>query len=65
MAERHLPRAPEEGPLDYAHRLASAVPELAPHISAISHLYADLRYGRQPDADEVERLRRMVAAFRP
>jgi transglutaminase-like putative cysteine protease len=65
MAERHLPRAPHEGPLDYAHRLAPVVPDLAPHISAISHLYADLRYGRQRHNDEVERLRHMVDKFRP
>ncbi len=65
MAERHLPRAPQEGPLDYARRVATAVPDLAPRISAISRLYAALRYGKQPDQDGVERLRRMVAAFRP
>ena len=65
MAVRHLAREPQEGPLDYARRVAPVVPELAPRISAISHLYADLRYGKGSSAEEVQRLRRMVAVFRP
>ncbi|MGH8618808.1 MAG: transglutaminase TgpA family protein [Burkholderiales bacterium] len=65
MAERHLAREPQEGPLDYARRVAPVVPDLAPRISAISHLYADLRYGPRAPSEDVQRLRRMVAAFRP
>ena len=51
-----------EGPQNYACRCATALPEHASEIMAISALYSRLRYGQSP-ASDLEELRRRVAAF--
>ncbi len=49
MARAGLARRPEEGPLDYARRIAAAAPGLAQRSARIAQLYAELRYGPHPD----------------
>jgi len=61
-----LPRAPQEGPRDYAARIGAERPALAPAADQVTHLYMALRY--EPNTDEatlVGILRREVQAFRP
>ena len=65
LARRGLARRPAEGPLDYAARISSSLPEQAAGVHAIAALYADLRYGREHAAESVLRLRRLVSTFRP
>ena len=48
LARRGITRRPDEGPLDFARRAATSLPEFAREIVAISKLYIELRYGRQP-----------------
>ncbi|MDD2686654.1 MAG: DUF3488 and transglutaminase-like domain-containing protein [Gallionella sp.] len=49
LAKAGLPRAPHEGPRDYAARIAAARPELAATLHDISERYIALRYGEHPD----------------
>ena len=64
LARRGLARQPAEGPLDYARRVAAALPPLADDMHAIADLYARLRYG--PDTPALlDELRRRMASFRP
>lgn len=64
LARRGLPRRREEGPHDYAARVAAARPELAPQVESISRLYIALRYGDERDPRSLKRLRELVARFR-
>jgi transglutaminase-like putative cysteine protease len=64
LARRGLERRPEEGPLDYARRIAGNRPALADDFNAIAICYARVRYGRSSPQDLAE-LRRLVASFRP
>jgi len=65
LARIGLARAPQEGPLDFARRVAAKRPELAAGVLSISRTYASLRYGprRQPEQDR--RLIRAIRRFRP
>jgi transglutaminase-like putative cysteine protease len=58
-----LPRAPSEGPLDFARRVQQARPDLAEAVSAITRLYVGLRYGAVPDAAAMAELRQRVRRF--
>jgi len=60
-----LVRRAEEGPGDYAARVAEARPELAASVERITGLYVALRYRRQPDPSTLKRLRQAVWSFRP
>lgn len=60
-----LVRRAEEGPGDYAARIAAARPELAASAARITELYVALRYRRQPDPSTLKRLRQAVWSFRP
>ena len=56
-----LPRAPAEGPLDYARRIGVALPALAPSMAALGTAYVAARYlpGATPaDADRFHALAR-------
>jgi len=64
LARRGLPRAPHEGPLDYAARVAAARPDLADATAQIADLYAACRYAGAPD-ETLRALRLAVRAFRP
>lgn len=60
------PRAPSEGALSYAQRVAQARPELGPAVLAIARRYTALRFGpgtpRHADIAELEREIRRLAA---
>lgn len=66
LAARGLPRAAQEGPMDYANRVAAARPDIAPEVQAIAQRYVASRY-QAPDAgvDHQAALERAVNAFRP
>jgi transglutaminase-like putative cysteine protease len=63
LRRKGLPRSPEEGPVDYARRLAGARPDLAGAIGSITSLYVLLRYGAGQDAQALDQLRRQVRRF--
>lgn len=65
LARAGVVRAPTEGPLDFAHRAAARRRDLAPAIDTISALYIRLRYGTSAPPAEANRLRQLVAGFRP
>ena len=54
------PRAPAEGPMDYARRIAAQRPELADSVSALATLYARLRFGRDASHQDIAHLEREV-----
>jgi transglutaminase-like putative cysteine protease len=65
LARRGLSRRPAEGPLQYAQRVAGALPGSAGDVASIRDLYLDLRYGPAPDRTRLQTLRQRVRAFRP
>jgi hypothetical protein len=65
LARRGLPRAPSEGPRDYANRVLRQRPELEDQLVPITALYLKLRYGPRRSPRDERRLRRLVASFRP
>lgn len=56
-------RAPDEGPLAFAARIARARPDLAPQVNAIAARYAQLRFGPEAAPDEVDSLEREVRSL--
>jgi transglutaminase-like putative cysteine protease len=54
------PRAANEGPIDYATRIAAARPDLAPAVTEIARRYSALRFGREAANEDVEALEREV-----
>lgn len=61
LARIDLARKDWEGPADYAHRVASARPELSQDVEAIASLYIQLRYGKLVDKASRRRLRSLIA----
>jgi transglutaminase-like putative cysteine protease len=59
-----LPRAPHEGAMDYAARIAAARPDLAAGIRDIAMRYASLRYGGESEMDGLPAFRDAVRAFK-
>ncbi len=64
LERRGLARLPHEGPSDFAERVKSARPDLAPDVDAITRLYLELRYGRTATAAALAELVRRARAFR-
>ena len=64
LARKGMPRRPDEGPLDFAARIAPALHGQAGAAREIADIYAALRYGRTPSADGIAQLRRAVSAFK-
>ena len=64
LARRGVARRTDEGPIDFALRVAAALPDKAAAVREIAELYADLRYGRAPSREGVQRLRQAVRAFK-
>ena len=62
LARAGLTRATGEGPLDFAHRVVAARPDLAEPVEHITGLYVELRYGREPQDPGF--LNQAVAAFK-
>jgi len=65
MALAGLPKAPHQGPLDYARAVARQVPEWEDEVDRIAGLYIDLRYGKDKSAQTLDAFRRGVRRFRP
>jgi hypothetical protein len=64
LRRKGLPRAPAEGPIDYAHRIGRSRPDLQPAVSAITGLYVTLRYGADTHMGALAELRQRVARFK-
>jgi transglutaminase-like putative cysteine protease len=60
LARVAAPRAANEGPIDFATRIAAARPDLAPAVTEIARRYSALRFGRDAANEEVEALEREV-----
>lgn len=65
LARSGLPRAPHEGPQDYAMRVAASRPDLADNIQDLAARYIALHYGSTPDQSAQRKFIRLVSAFRP
>jgi len=65
LAHAGLARARAEGPLDYASRVARALPARENAVRAIALLYVDQRYGPGPDTRSIARLKHLVREFGP
>jgi protein-glutamine gamma-glutamyltransferase len=65
LEQRGLARLRHEGASDFAARVRSARPDLAPQAEIITSLYLELRYGKTAAAGALEDLLRHVRAFRP
>jgi transglutaminase-like putative cysteine protease len=59
-----LPRAPHEGPMDYAARVAATHPDLAEDIYDIAARYASLRYGGETEQEGLAAFKDAVRAFK-
>ena len=59
-----LPRAPHEGPMDYAARIAAIHPDLAEDIYDIAARYTSLRYGGESEQDGLPAFKDAVRAFK-
>jgi transglutaminase-like putative cysteine protease len=64
LRRKGLPRAPAEGPMDYAQRITRSRPDLQPAVAAITGLYVTLRYGAETDMGALADLRQRVARFK-
>jgi len=65
LARRGIVWQPWEGPLDFAGRAAGQAPDQAERVGEIAQLYARLRYGPSPQADDLLLLKQKIAAFHP
>jgi hypothetical protein len=59
-----LPRAPHEGAMDYADRIAAARPDLAANIYNMATRYTSLRYCGESENDGLPAFRNAVRAFK-
>lgn len=59
-----LPRAPHEGAMDYADRIAAARPDLAEDMYDIAARYASLRYGGEAEKDALPAFKNAVRMFK-
>ncbi|MBI5005786.1 MAG: DUF3488 domain-containing transglutaminase family protein [Nitrosomonadales bacterium] len=64
LAKAGLPRAPHEGPMDYAARIAAAHPDLAADIYDIAARYASLRYGGETEQEGLAAFKDAVRTFK-
>ncbi|MBA4742438.1 MAG: transglutaminase domain-containing protein [Azoarcus sp.] len=63
LARRGLARLPAEGPIDYAERVARALPDRAAEVRLIARSYARLRYG-PPSANATALTRELAQRIR-
>jgi transglutaminase-like putative cysteine protease len=64
LGKAGLPRAPHEGAMDYADRIAAVRPDLAADIYDIAARYSSLRYGDEAEKDGLIAFRNAVRAFK-
>ena len=65
MARAGTPKAPHQGPLDYARSVAKRYPALKGDVDAISSSYIAMRYGQEGDRDVLKAFRMRVRRFNP
>ncbi len=59
-----LPRAPHEGPLDYAARIAAARPKIGDDVQGIAARYIALRYTGHSNTASLQAFKRAASAFK-
>lgn len=64
LARRGLSRLTQEGPIQFAERVAVSRPDLAVRARLIARLYAHIRFGRANQNDLLPQLRRLVREFK-
>ncbi|ADE12451.1 transglutaminase TgpA family protein [Sideroxydans lithotrophicus] len=64
LGKAGLPRAPHEGAMDYAARIAAMRPDIAEGIRDIAARYASLRYGGETEQEVLAAFRTAVRAFK-
>lgn len=64
LAKQGLVRKQGEGAKDFAARAKKTFPKHASNIDQITRLFIKLRYGKQSDKNNLQRLIRMVASFK-
>lgn len=64
LRRKGLPRDPAEGPIDYAHRIRLARPDLTAAVAAITRLYVAMRYGTAPESAALHELQQRVRGFK-
>lgn len=64
LARSVRPRAPHEGPGEYAAAVAALRPDLGATVQALAGQYLRLRYERTPTVAEVQRFERQVRSLR-
>ncbi len=65
LRRRGLEPGRAEGPIAFIERAEQACPDLAQPLGEIRKLYAALRYGPEPRADDLQRLKHAVNSLRP
>jgi len=64
LAKAGLPRAPHEGAMDYAARIAAARPDLAAHMIDLAARYTALRYSGAVEKDGLPAFKDAARAFK-
>jgi hypothetical protein len=64
LRKRGLTAGPAEGPVAFIERAERECPDLARSLADIRKLYAALRYGPAPRADDLRRLKHAVNSLR-
>lgn len=64
MATVNLHRLAHEGPMDYAHRISRARPDLAEQVMQISKLYCHLRYANDHRPEGLPTLKKLIGELR-
>jgi hypothetical protein len=57
-------RASHEGAIDFARRAQAQLPQHAQQIAQISDLFVALRYGKQPQMQDMKKLKQLIAGFK-
>jgi protein-glutamine gamma-glutamyltransferase len=65
LAKIGLGRLPNEGPMDYAGRVAAQRPDLAPTVARFMALYIPARYGPGDPRDALVAIADLLSGFRP
>jgi protein-glutamine gamma-glutamyltransferase len=65
LARHGIARAPAEGPVLFARRAGDRRPDLASAIESINRRYIAMRYGGIATAQQLRKLRREIAQFKP
>jgi hypothetical protein len=65
LGKRGLVPGSAEGPVAFLDRAATDCPDLARQLREIRAIYAALRYGPEPTAADLQRLKFLVNGLRP